>query len=79
MSSKFPPTSLRRWMEFTEESIEMRVKINRSLKKMMNRQLSGAFDRWYEMVEESKSLRRRMQKLVKRMMANQLAGAYFAW
>ena len=49
-----------RWAQFTEESIEMRVKIERSLGKMMNRQMSGAFDRWVEMAEETQSLRRKV-------------------
>jgi hypothetical protein len=36
-----------KWVEFTEESIEMKVKLNRAIKKMLNRQMSGAFDRWW--------------------------------
>ena len=30
-----------KWCEFTEESIEMRVKITRAIKKMMNRVVAG--------------------------------------
>jgi hypothetical protein len=38
-----------KWVEFTEESIEMKVKIKRALAKMMMRQAAQAFDRWAEM------------------------------
>ena len=35
-----------RWCEAVDEILEMRAIINKALKKMMNRAMSGAFDTW---------------------------------
>lgn len=57
----------------------MRIKIKRSLAKLMNRALSGAFDRWYEMVEESKEMKFKLRKYFHRMMNKQLSDGFTLW
>ena len=46
----------------------MRVKVKRTVGKMMNRQVAGSFGRWAEMTEEAKELRVKMRRFMLRMM-----------
>ena len=46
-----------RWSEMTKEAKEMRVKLTRFMKKMLNSQLIGAYERWAEMAREQKEMR----------------------
>ena len=41
MMNKTLAGAFERWAEFVEEAVEMRVKMNRVLKKLLNKQLAG--------------------------------------
>ena len=62
-----------------EEAKEMRVLLERCAKKMLNRQIAGAFDRWAEMWAEAKEMRVLLQRCARKMMHRQLAGAFDTW
>ena len=57
----------------------MRVKMTRFAKKLVNRELIGAFERWFEMATEQKAIRNKIRKVLKRSLNAKLAASWNSW